>query len=196
MAIYDAVAVFGARLQEDNSFPSFVYKEIDRAMQLVESGQAPRLIFCGNYWAGEKFRGVRECDVAEKYIRVRYPHILSRFYKEGRSTTVPENWLFMKLDFPSVRKIHQVTIEPFLPRMKFCGDWIYGDDGELTHEALPWPNTFPHEPLLLKIMQCMFTVQNNKKRGDHTFLLQKGSSNKSQWVKLWDAHGGCRRCFT
>lgn len=195
MATYDAVAVFGTRLQDDGTFLPFVYKELDQAVALVEQGRAPRLIFCGSHWAGEGLRGKRECDVAEAYVSRRHPHVLPYFYKERRSTTVPENWLYMKIGFPAVRTIHLVTITPLLERIKFCGDWIYGDEGSLTYEALPWPaSDFPHEPQLLRIMRCMFTVQNRKKRGDHTFLLHKGSET-SCWTKLWTEHGSCRSCF-
>lgn len=195
MATYDAVAVFGTRLQENNTFLPFVYQELDQAVTLVEGGLASRLIFCGSHWAGEGFGGVRECDVAEAYLAKRHAPILPYFMKEGRSTTVPENWLYMKLAFPDIRKIHLVTIKPLLPRMKFCGDWIYGDEGSLSFEALSWPATsFPHEAKLLQIMRCIFTVQNHKRRGDHTFLLRKGSG-ESCWEELWDAHGSCKSCF-
>ncbi len=195
MANYDAVAVFATRLQDDGTFLPFVYHEIDRAVAIIETGQASHLIFCGSHWAGEEFRGTRECDVAEAYLSERHPHILPYLLKEGRSTTVPENLLYMKLCFPGIRTIHQVTIVPLLPRMKFCGDWIYGDEGELTYETLPWPaDDFPHEPKLLQIMRCIFTVQNDKMRGDHTFLLCEGSE-ESRWKELWDSHGSCRICF-
>lgn len=195
MTMCDAVAVFGTRLQNDGTFLPFVYQEIDRAVAMIETGQAPKFIFCGSHWAGESFNGTRECDVVEAYLQRSHPHILPYFLKEERSTTVQENWLYMKLTFPNIRRIHHITIMPFLPRMQFCGDWIYGDEGSLTHEALPWPaEDFPHEPQLLRDAQCIFKVFYHMERGDHTFLLYP-ESDISRWVALWQEHGNCRSCY-
>lgn len=196
MSTYDAVAVFGTRLKEDGTFLPFVYHEIDRAVARVTLGQARYLVFCGSHWAGEKFRGVKECDVAEQYLRDTHPDVLPYFHKEDQSTTLPENWLYMKRRFSKLRRIHHITITPFAPRMQFCGDWIYGDHAELSFETLPWPtDDFPHEPQLLRDVKCMFTVHKQMTRGDDSYLLYPGTEN-SRWMELWREHGAhCRRCY-
>jgi hypothetical protein len=195
MSKFDAVAIFGTRLQDDDTFLPFVYQEIDRAASLITEGLAPQVIFCGSHWAGEKFRGVRESDVAEVYFKDMYPQLARAFLKESQSTCVQENWLFMKVGFPSIRRIYHITIRPFLPRMAFTGDWIYGNDGVITHEALPWPVTnFPHEAQLLRDAKCIFTVYNHMERGHHNFLLNP-KTGESKWQELWWAHGNCSSCY-
>ena len=188
--MYDAVVVCGMRLQDDNTFPPFVYQEIDRAIWLLSEGLAEWFVFCGNYWAGEADRGIRECDVAEAYLQERYPSFLSRFLKEGQSTVVQENWGFLKLTYPTLRRLHQVTITPLLPRMRYVAEWTYGDEAELSFTALPWPSVdFPLERTLLKIAKCIYA---SMERGDHTFLIRNGVS---RWQELWKAHENCTECF-
>lgn len=195
MSEFDAIVVFGTRIQDDGTFLPFVYQEIDRAATLISEGRAPQFIFGGSHWAGESFRGVRECDIAEVYFKNTYPHLASTFLKENRSTCVPENWLFVKIGFPHLRRIHQITIAPLVSRMAFTADWIYGDDGELSHEALPWlASDFPYEEQLLRDARCIFTVYNNMKRGHHDFLLDR-ESGESKWEQLWQAHGNCLVCY-
>ncbi len=191
MPIYDAVVVCGTCLQDDNTFLPFVYAEIDRAIELLRQRQAEVFVFCGYYWAGETFRGIRECDVAEAYVRQRYPEYLPYFLKEDRSTVVQENWGFLRLTYPSLWRIHQVTIAPLLPRMQYVADWIYGDDGELTFEVLEGIEVpdFPFEEKNLEIAKCIFSTMD---RGDMDFLIQDGVS---RWQEYWDSHLGCARCF-
>ncbi|HSX02558.1 MAG TPA: ElyC/SanA/YdcF family protein [Candidatus Saccharimonadia bacterium] len=201
MPAYDAIVVFGNRLREKNGsereFEPFVYQEIDRAVELLSRGAAPLLVFCGNYWAGEADRGIRECDVAEAYMSRRHPEYLPQFRKEGRSTCVQENWAYLRLTYPELRRLHQVTIAPLLPRMKFVGQQMYEDHGQLSFEALPWPDTeFRHEEKLLQVAGCIFESVDplkSRKRSPYEILLQDGVSC---WQELWKAHGGCAKCFS
>lgn len=193
MPKYDAVVVFGTRLQQNGTFLPIVYQEIDRAIKILKQSAAKQFIFCGSHWIKDGLRGPKECDVAEKYVGEKYPECLKQFKKEGRSTTVPENWLFLKLDFPEARRLHQVTLTPLLPRMQFFGDWIFGDEGELSFETLTCPESlYPQERRVFRDAKCILTVYNKMKRGDHKFLLKNG---KSRWKQLPDDHHNCQRCY-
>lgn len=190
MQLYDAVVVFGTRLKEDNTFPEHVYLQIDMAVNMLNLGLASRMIFCGSHWAASGSREIKECDVAEAYVTRRYPQHLARLSKEGRSTVTPENWLFLKRDFPEIRQLHLVTITPLVARIVFLGDYIYGDTVSISVTALPWsPTDYPHESVLLREAQCIFTRWTSMKRGDDGFLVNPDGS--SRWKELSDSHHAC-----
>jgi hypothetical protein len=185
--------VFGTQLDEQGAFPPFVPLLIDRAVDHIRLGRAPKIVFCGSHPLKAGYlRGPKECDAAEAYLRHRHPGIIARgqFYKEDRSTSVPENWLFLKQNFPHLRRLHLVTIAPLLPRIRFLGDWIYGDNAALSFESLSWTRIdFPHEPRMLRNARCTLTTRNQMRRGDHGFLLKKDGS--SRWDELRLDHHAC-----
>ncbi|HSX01855.1 MAG TPA: hypothetical protein VLI05_00915 [Candidatus Saccharimonadia bacterium] len=197
---YDAIAVFGSQLTATGKFPDYVYNEIDYAVGLLDDGAASTLVFCGSHALKHGLQGRRECEVAAEYLGDHHPGHLPRLRKEARSTSIPEKWLFTKTGYPDLHRIHVVTIEPLLPRIRFLGNWIYGDEGELSFTALPWPNdAFSDEPRLLQDAECALTVRGipvrgtsehePMARGDHRRLLNEDGS--SRWDEIRRDHYEC-----
>lgn len=187
---YDAVAVFGTKLQPDGKFPAFVYDEIDHAIGFLKRGRATYIIFCGSHSLKAELKGEKECEVAKRYVDEHYPEHSHRVLMEDQSTCIPENWLFLRKNFPTLRRIHLVTIAPLVPRIEFLGDWIYGDHGQLSFTGLPLePGNFPNEARLLRDVKCILMKRNKIKRGDYKSLLN--SDGSSCWNKLRLDHHHC-----
>jgi hypothetical protein len=189
------VAVFGAQLNSQGSFPPYVLQEIDRAIKLIEAGATHYLVFCGSHALKQGLQGPTECEVARAYVAQHHPSYLKRFRGEDKSTNIPENWLLMKLGFPHLEHIHLITIEPLLPRVQWLGQMVYGNDAELSFEALPWPaQDFPNEKRLLQDAQCTLTERGFQGRrmgpGEHRFLLDE-STSRSRWNELRLDHHNC-----
>lgn len=188
MSKYDAVAVFGSQINSSGQFPPFVYQAIDRAIQLLEAGAASKLIFCGShaFKMGQPSKKKVECEIAETYIREHYPQYIERFLKECESTSVVENWLYLRARFGPYRRIHLITIDPLLPRMKYVGDWMYGGYGRLSFETVPgFGDMFPDDARVLRNTKCILTVRNNMPRGRYQYLLKNG---RSIWQELRIEH--------
>lgn len=190
MSQYDAVAVFGSKMT-DGTFPQFVYMALDRAVILLEEGATPWIVFCGSHAYNQGVHAKKEWREALRYMHERYPRHVSRFLTERASTSVVENWLYLRARFPQFRNILLVTIEPLKDRMAFSGDWIYGDYGKLSFEALPWPaHDFPDDASVLARNRCILTVyKGGIGRGDYDALLD--SKGASLWQTLRLEHRDC-----
>lgn len=192
MPNYDAVVVFGTQLNDKGEFPQFVYQLIDSAIGILAQNKAETFIFCGSHAMKSGLSGRKEADVAYEYVRRYHSNFIHRMKLEKHSTNIPENWLFLKVNFPSLRSIYLITIRPLLPRIKFLGDWIYGNDATLTFGTLPEDEKeFPNEKRLLQDAECTLLKRNKMRRGDHTFLLKK--KTESRWNELRLDHHNCPR---
>ncbi len=180
---YDAIVFFCSALTDRGEVPAFAKPAIERAVELVRQGKAPRLIICGSHPLKIGPRRRKECDVYATYVEARNPELTVAIKKESESTSIPENWLYLKLCFPELKRIKLVTYKLLLPRVKFFGHKIYGKSARLSFETVSATSgLFAHEVRFLRDAKC---ILKNMRPGQHSFIEKPG------WDALRRAHHSC-----
>lgn len=192
MVAYDVISVFGSRLKDNGTFPEFIYRELDLAVEYVNQYPEATLALCGKHSLNDTRSLMPECDVAERYVRSQYPKI-KRFLKEKASKTIQENWIYLRLlleakGFREPTILH-ITTQGRLPRSRFLGEQIFGKTATISFKAIPAVSDNDATFLWLekKRLGDSRCILQGMKPGDLSFkhLVLNG---KSQWDKLRLAH--------
>jgi hypothetical protein len=143
MSKYDAVVILGSQPDPSNwLFPSHVYRSLDRAADLVWSGEAGLVLLSGRYAIRFDFLGItppfNEADrMAEYLIAQGVEH--SQILREVKSKDTISNLYFIKTEFlipRQLRMLHFVCADFRLNRIAFLCERILSREYEVTLQGV------------------------------------------------------------
>jgi len=191
MKQYDAVVVAG--YQPDTTtweFPEHVYKSLDKAKSLLESGRATHIVTAGKWSIAMDNRGLvqpfRECDAMADYLLAQgVPE--NKILREGFSKDTISNLYYLKTKIfmpKGYTKILFVAADFRIQRLEFLCKRILGAEYECDFEPVAAErNSTYNEPHAFKIQQEFLAPM---KDGDHAWLADKFYS--APMYQYWAKH--------
>ncbi|HYG83287.1 MAG TPA: YdcF family protein [Verrucomicrobiae bacterium] len=185
-----AVVVFGYKVNEGGELHTFATQRIDRAVEEHNRTGWP-LIFCGSRsFKNSQSACFSEAELMKDYCQKTHSVPAEVIFTETQSTSAPENWLYLKASFPSLKEIVLPTQVPLMGRLNLLRQMIYGTDKspQVRYAAIACsPKEFPHEQRRIKVLQCIFANYIPGFRpGKHKMLLD--AAGQSCWPAFAAQH--------
>lgn len=190
-----AIAVHGCQLSDKGEITPALRARLDKAIQLYDAGLAPAIIVCG--WRPlkrEDLGAYCEADVMEEYIRakrIREGKSAILVLKERNSTSVPENLVFVRKQFPKLRVIHIVVGEKVVKRIAYFAYMVFKGNAKFSvHGCNDGVGTQEQEEKLIADAKCTLKKMIPG-RWRYLFAGYKDGRPQSHWDKLRIAHHKC-----
>lgn len=144
ITIYDAVAVLGSRPRDPKTwkFQPHIYATLTRAAELYKDGQTSYIAVSGkwtlNFDVLHITQPFKECDAMANYLKllgIADDYIL----REAESKDTISNLYYLKRQIfepKNLKKLHFITAEGRVTRVKFLCDRILGPDYALSFEGV------------------------------------------------------------
>lgn len=131
-----AIAVHGCQLSDKGKITRALKVRLNKAIRLYDAGLAPVIIVCGWRPLKREDLGVYcEADVMEEYIRdkrTREGKSVIPVLKEQYSTSVPENLVFVRKQFPNLRFIHIVVGRKVVKRIAYFSHMVFKGNAKVS----------------------------------------------------------------
>ena len=190
-----AIAVHGCQLSEKGTITRALKVRLNKAIRLYDAGLAPVIIVCGWRPLKREDLGVYcEADVMEEYIhakRIREGKSAIPVLKERNSTSVPENLVFVREQFPNLQTIHIVVGERVVKRIAFFAHMVFKGNAKFSvHGCNDGVGERTQEMKLIADAKCtlkMMTPGNWR----YLFAGYKDGRPQSRWDEFRIAHHKC-----
>ncbi|HEX6258509.1 MAG TPA: ElyC/SanA/YdcF family protein [Candidatus Saccharimonadales bacterium] len=156
-SVTSAVIAFGFKLNWRGELQKIAKNHLKRAVQVYREGGYEAIVVCGYYPLNDPHMDIFcEADVMEAWLHEFDPSI--PVLKERLSRCSIERWLYLRRNFPKLRKMCLVVRKSALKRQMFFARLVYGKvANRLTYEVLLWRDgREARETSLLRAAQCLY----------------------------------------
>lgn len=190
-----AIAVHGCQLSDNGAITRALKVRLNKAIRLYDAGLAPVIIVCG--WRPlkrEDLGAYCEADVMENYIhtkRIREGKSAIPVLKERNSTSVPENLVFVREQFPKLKVIHIVVGKKVVKRIEYFAYMVFKGNAKVTcHGCNDGVGDQKQEKKLIADAKCTLKGMTP---GNWRYLFAgyKDGRPQSHWDKFRRAHHKC-----
>jgi hypothetical protein len=167
------------------------------AIQLFRQGVAPVIIVCG--WRPLKRQDLGrycESEVMEQYLLTKYGKETWAkdlvVLRESDSTSVPDNLVFVRYNFPSLRRVVIVVGNKVVPRIEFFAYKVFGNSVDVSVQGCD--DKISDEATERRLLSDAICTLQNMVPGDISYLLLPPGEDgrlRSRWDELRIKHHDC-----